>query len=428
LSWVPRHDPQQRVGCRPPGWRWPAGAALAAAALGCSAGTGTGPGAAESVAPAAAALESAAGKAAAKPLLGSVAQRLDARNVSRTAQRNEAHPRFSPDGSWLSFETREGSAQAIFLARVDDPARPLQRVSSAPPGPAAGAAEDALLGLAGRDESYNAELSFGPAAASFVFTGNGNRGMYRLYEGRVGEPQVRVLTSQATEDGHPSVSPDGRWLAYVSAREGTGKLILRALASGEERPLTDGPDVDLYPAWSADSRSIAFTSGTNDDHNVFVVRDVGSAAAAPIALTRWNFDDLRPVFSPDGRSIAFYSNFSPDGELDQWSILVVPADGSGPDRGLELGERVVATAVVQDLAVGPAWLPWGHALVYARHLPAEWNPIYVVDASTREERRIETTTRMNHDVTCSANGWVAFRAQVQSWDDVFVAPLVEVPR
>jgi hypothetical protein len=87
---------------------------------------------------------------------------------------------------------------------------------------------------------------------------------------------------------------------------------------------------------------------------------------------------------------------------------------------------VVAANVVKDLDAGPAWLPWGHALVYARSSKEEWNPIYVVDADTREERRIETETRMNHDLTCSPAGLLAFRAQVASWDDIFVAQLVEV--
>jgi Tol biopolymer transport system component len=362
-----------------------------------------------------------------RDVLGAVARELAPRNVSRTPEHNEASPRFSPDGRLLAYETRDGSAQAILVAHVDALEQPPQRVSSLG-GSAAPSGEDALLGVAARDESYNAELSFAADGGSFVFTGNGASGTYRLYAGRLGEAQAPALTRETREDGHPALSPDGRWLAYVSAREGVGKLWLRNLASGTERQLGEGAEVDLYPAWSPDSRALAFTSGANDDHNIFVVRDVAAPDARPIALTRWSFDDLRPAFSADGRAIAFYSNYDPQGGLDDWSIVVVPADGSGPSKGKDLAARVVATRVVKDLAVGPAWLPFGHALVYARNLEAEWNPIHVVDAETREERRIETATRMNHDVTCSASGLLAFRAQVQSWDDIFVAPLVDVSR
>jgi Tol biopolymer transport system component len=260
-----------------------------------------------------------------------------------------------------------------------------------------------------------------------VFTGNGGAGSYRLYRARLdGKRAPELLLRRSTEDGHPAVSPDGRWLAYVSARAGVGKLLLRNLQTGEERPLTQGAHVDLHPVWSPDSRSIAFTSGANDNHDVFLVPDVLGPPGPPVPLTRWSFDDLRPTFSPDGTHVAFYSNFSPVGEEDEWSILVVPADGSGPTKGMDLAGRVVATNVVKDSAVGPAWLPRGLALAFARDLKEEWNPIYVVDVHTRQERRIETDTRMNHDLACSKRGLLAFRAQVGSWDDIFVAQLLRV--
>ena len=103
--------------------------------------------------------------------------------------------------------------------------------------------------------------------------------------------------------------------------------------------------------------------------------------------------------------------------------MTVPADGSGPAKGMALAKLTVATNVVKDPEVGPAWLPWGRAIVYARNLKAEWNPIYAVDAATREEVRLEMRTRMNHDLTCASDGRLAFRAQVASWDDIFVADL-----
>jgi Tol biopolymer transport system component len=214
---------------------------------------------------------------------------------------------------------------------------------------------------------------------------------------------------------------------YVSARSGVGKLVLRDLATLAERTLTTGDEVDLYPSWSPDSRAIAYTSGQNDNHDVFVIPDVTAAVPAPRRLTAWRFDDLRPVFSPDGTRIAFYSNYSPTNEDKEWSIVVLPADGSGPAKGAALAGLTVATNVVKDPEVGPAWMPWGRALVYARDLKAEWNPIYAVDAETRAETRLETRTRMNHDLTCSSNGRLAFRAQVASWDDIFVAELAGAP-
>jgi Tol biopolymer transport system component len=374
------------------------------------------------------ALPAAAAGVSPEAPLARVSPRLSPRNLTRTGERNEAAPRFSSDGRYLGFERREGSAQALFVADLSEEDSPLQRISSLDAATPA-SLEDRLLGTATRDDSFNAQLSFVPPRGGVIFTGNAGTGRYRLYRASLGSDgsPPEAITAHASEAGHPAVSPDGRWLAYVSARDGVGKLFLRDLSSGKERRLTGGTDVDLHPTWSPDSRSIAFTSGANDNHDVFLIRDVADPGSEPVAITRWNFDDLRPIFSPDGGSLAFYSSFDPAGEDKAWSIVVVPADGSGPAVGRALAERAAAANVVKDSAVGPAWLPGGGGLVYARNLREEWNPIYVVDVSSGAERRIETGTRMNHDLTCSRQGLLAFRAQVGSWDDIFVASLVARP-
>jgi Tol biopolymer transport system component len=371
-----------------------------------------------------------AASVASKALAG-IARELAPRNVTASPDQNEANPRFSPDGRYLSFERRNGAAQALFVVDTDAPASAApERVSSQPPRASAASAEEALLGDSRVDDSFNAQISFYPDGLSYVFTGNAGTGVYRIYEGKLGGGAAgapRMLSAQSKEDGHPAVSPDGRSVVYVSARGGIGKLILRDVATGTERPLTIGEKIDLYPTWSPDSKSVAYTSGDNDNHDVFVVDVAGApgGVAPPRQLTSWKYDDLRPTFSADGKLVAFYSNYSPSGEEKEWSIVTVPADGSGPAKGSALAQRAAAANVVKDPEVGPAWLPGGHALVYARNNKAEWNPIYAVDADTHEEIRIETGTRMNHDLTCSAKGLLAFRAQVASWDDIFLARLLK---
>ncbi len=389
-------------------------AAFALAASGAPAGTG----------------QAAAGPAEApqppSSALGRIRRQLLPRNLSETAEQNEWNPRFSPDGHYLSYERRDGAAQAIFVTQPDAAPGAAERISSLPPRKAA-SAEEALLGLSPQDDSFNAQLSFYPDGRRFVFVGNAGSGVYHLYEGSLGGPPPKAITGESKEDGHPAVSPDGSRLVYVSARAGVGKLVLRDLTTLAERVLTSGDKVDLFPVWSPDSRSIAYTSGDNDNHDVFVIPDVSAETPVSRQLTSWRYDDLRPVFSPDGALVAFYSNYSPTNEEKEWSIVAVPADGSGPAKGVALAKRVVGANVVKDPEVGPAWLPWGHAIAYARNLKAEWNPIYAVDVDTREEVRLETRTRMNHDLTCSSIGMLAFRAQVASWDDIFVADLRETP-
>jgi len=52
-------------------------------------------------------------------------------------------------------------------------------------------------------------------------------------------------------------------------------------------------------------------------------------------------------------------------------------------------------------------------------------PIYVADVEKRASTLLRTGTKMNHDVTCSREGLLAFRAQVDQWDQVYVAKLKE---
>ncbi|MCU0242598.1 MAG: hypothetical protein MUF51_09280 [Vicinamibacteria bacterium] len=355
------------------------------------------------------------------PALQALPRAIVPRNMTRSGEQNEWNPRFAPDGQVLSFERRAGSAQALYFLDPAQGTGEATKVSSL--AAQSVSVEDALLGGGQRDDSFNAQIAFYPDSKRFVFMGNAGTGVYRLYEGQLPGTTTQAITAASKEDGHPAVSPDGRFLAYVSARGGIGKLFLRDLASGVERQLTQGAQIDLFPAWSPDARALAYVSGDNDNHDIFLIRDVTLAEAAPLRLTSWSFDDLRPVFSPDGRSLAFYSNYSPTGEDKEWSIVVIAADGSGPSKGQALTKCVAATNVTKDIEVGPAWLPSGKVIVFARNLKAEWNPVYFVDVETREERRLETGTRMNHDLTCSSKGWLAFRAQVASWDDIFVAPL-----
>jgi Tol biopolymer transport system component len=82
--------------------------------------------------------------------------------------------------------------------------------------------------------------------------------------------------------------------------------------------------------------------------------------------------------------------------------------------------------VVPDVSSGPAWLPDGKRIAYVRNDKQDYSPIYVVDVNTRKGSRLETGTSINHDLSVSSNGIIAFRAQVEQWDQIFLVKLPEV--
>jgi Tol biopolymer transport system component len=66
-------------------------------------------------------------------------------------------------------------------------------------------------------------------------------------------------------------------------------------------------------------------------------------------------------------------------------------------------------------------MPDSRRIVYVKNERQEYHPIYVVNVRDKVSKLLKTDTKMNHDVACSSDGTIAFRAQVDQWDRIFVA-------
>ena len=106
-------------------------------------------------------------------------------------------------------------------------------------------------------------------------------------------PRLRTLTFSGT-DLAPTVSPDGRTVAFVSGRDGKWRIWLKQLESGSEVALTPGP-LDFGPHFSSDGDWILYVSGKT-------LRRVPSLGGD----SRKVLDDVNSAdWSPDGREVAF---------------------------------------------------------------------------------------------------------------------------
>ncbi len=335
--------------------------------------------------------------------------------------RNDSNPAWSPSGELIAFERNIRDTREIIIARPNGQVTQKIRYKNS------GEEEelDFFMSSLLEEASFNSGITWSPDSSRFVFMSNGATGNYDLYMGTLGSKEVVRLTRTPEKDGQADWSPVADKIVFVSGREGRADLYILDLASLETERLTRGEKTNLYPQWSPDGTKVVMLYGSSENHDIYIIEDLGMPFVSIKPLTTWSYDDLRPTWSPDGKYIAFYSNYNKEGDPKVWSLIVVAADGSDPGNGEGLADKVLATDVNPDIERGPAWMPDSRRLLYVKNDPKAFFPIYLVDIDQGTNAPLRINTRINHDVTSSSEGDIAFRAQVDQWDHIFIARLEE---
>ncbi|MFA5073419.1 MAG: hypothetical protein WC539_05925 [Nitrospirota bacterium] len=336
--------------------------------------------------------------------------------------RNDANPVWSPQGNLIAFERSIGDKKEIIITRPDGTLIQTIYVQ------ASELRNEMKFFFPGvyEETSYNAGISWSPTGNRVVFMSNGGEGDYNLYMREISSAATtttRQLTNYKEKNGHAHWSPVSENIVFVSGRTGKGDLYILNGATLRLTRLTTGEKPYLYPQWSPDGKKIAMIHGSNENHDIYVITDVAKPKETLKPLTSWEWDDLRPVWSPDGTKIAFYSNVSDHKEAPMWSLLVISSDGTDSLSGPGLSAKIIARDVVPDMERGPAWMPDSARIVYVKNDRQGYNPIHLADIRDKGSSLIRTNTKMNHDISCSSDGAIAFRAQVNQWDHIFVMKL-----
>jgi dipeptidyl aminopeptidase/acylaminoacyl peptidase len=182
------------------------------------------------------------------------------------------------------------------------------------------------------------------------------------------------FTNGDKSDSRPRWSPDGKWIAFVSARGEHPELYLISATGGEARQLTDTKTGVSAFAWSPDGMRVAYAAESpltaeqehkrkvKDDavvidhdfrfSHIYTI-DVATKQVTPVFTGDEQASD--PEWSPDGSSLAYVVTPTPkadDGRLTD--IYVVPSAGGTP--------RLLVQNDGPDNA--PRWSPDGNSIAY----------------------------------------------------------------
>ncbi|MCH8158493.1 MAG: Tol-Pal system beta propeller repeat protein TolB [Proteobacteria bacterium] len=123
----------------------------------------------------------------------------------------------------------------------------------------------------------------------------------------------------------PAWSPDSRQLAYVSFEGNKSSIFIQTLRSGNRYQISNRPGINGAPSFSPDGRKLVVTlGGINGNLDIYVL-DITSRQTRQ--LTTHRAIDTEGTWSPDGRYIYFTSDRS--GGPQVYRIL---ANGGTPER------------------------------------------------------------------------------------------------
>jgi imidazolonepropionase-like amidohydrolase/Tol biopolymer transport system component len=221
-------------------------------------------------------------------------------------------------------------------------------------------------------------------------------------------PQVEVAPDRFTTKmpRWATVSPDGREVVF----ETLGKLWIKPAAGGAARRLIRGDEneLELYPSWSRDGRTIVFVGWT--DQGLGHIRTVAAAGGAARDVLAQPGHYARPSFSPDGKTIVFEQGRGGYLTSSRWSenpgIYRVAAAGGAPVRVSREGEEPHYGADNDRLFM----------------LTSANNKRQLISTDLNgQAKRVHSTGDMVNDYSVSPDGqYLAFRQNYQA----FVMPLM----
>src|SRR5918998_1712450 len=166
---------------------------------------------------------------------------------------------------------------------------------------------------------------------------------------------LRRLTRSPSFDGDPSVSLDGKRIAFGSDRDGDPEIYTMRLDGTHVRQVTHNNWSDFNPSWSPNGRRLAFESDAGRGGGRSAVFTIHTDGSHLRRITPWPLNAGVADWAPGGARLAFATN----SQIPRPSkIYTVKADGS------EL--RRITNPHGEDSDFFPSWSPDGRRITFTR--------------------------------------------------------------
>jgi Tol biopolymer transport system component len=297
----------------------------------------------------------------------------DAAEVRFTPEDGHAYnPVFSIDGKWIAFEVNryDGGSVDLYMSNVTG-AIAKDGVKVKLPGGASafGGQGQVLMNPTWHKDGIS------------VFEGSNQGGQYRLYIYTPGGASATELLKATDAPGHltfPTVSTDGRQVAFVTGATGEGDIRTWNNSNAKIENLTQTPHTESFPRYSADGKHMLFTRKSGGTEDVF---ELDLASKAEKLIVGGAGDQTRPIYAAGGNIVYFTSERG----QSTWDIAVV--DGAGQNK------RIVAKDVGLPLRSRPALSPDGQWVAWTAADPTQDTRVFVGKVDGSQVVEVQTDFR-----------------------------------
>lgn len=122
---------------------------------------------------------------------------------------------------------------------------------------------------------------FGGATGEIYFISDA-AGRFAIYRRDASGGRSEKVVESSADEWDPALSPDGRWLAFASKRNGSWDLYVAPTSNlARLRRITDLPGDEWDPAWHPSGRVLLFGSAQEGEPKIMALCVFGSPIADP---------------------------------------------------------------------------------------------------------------------------------------------------